>query len=161
MYCQRCTRATCQEPAVPAIDQRVDAFGRLRYEYYGMARIAVLPPSGGQPPRSILLDHVSGVWTHDNEDHTCSSYPPALPLLDSHACTHDWWRTPSQSSLLHYPGNELRTSISELRAVVSPLLLRLCRYRIRTLGALSHYKHLRLPRHQLPHNPEANSREER
>jgi hypothetical protein len=161
MYRQRRTRATSQEPAIPAIDQGVDAIGRLRYEHYGMARVAVLPPSGGQPPRSILLDHVAGVWTHDNEDHPRASYPPTFPLLDSHACAHDWRRTPGQSSILHYPGNELRTGISELRAMVSALLLRLCCYRIWTLGAVGHHKHLRLSGHQLPDNPKANSREER
>jgi hypothetical protein len=161
MYRQRCSRATCQEPAFPAIDLRVDAFGRLRYKHHGMARIAILPPSGGQSPRSILLDHVSGVRTHDDEDHPCASYPPTIPLLDSHACAHDWRRTPGQPSLLHDPGYGLWAGICKLRTVVPPLLLRLRRGRVWTMGSLGHLKHLQLPRHQLPDDPETDSREER
>jgi hypothetical protein len=133
----------------------MDTFGCLCCEHHGVARITILAPTRGQPPGSVLSYHVAGLWTYDNEDYPGASYSPTLPVLDSHAGAHDRRRTAGKPSLLHHSGNDLRTSVCELRAVVPTLLLRLCGSGVWTLGAFGHHQHLRLPGHQLSNDSQS------
>lgn len=150
MYRQRSASTTLQERAIPAAAERMDTTCDLRCQHHGLARIPILEAAGGQSPCSLLSYHVTCIRPNDNQDNSGASYPPAFPVLDDHACTHDWRGFACQSSIPYDFGHHIRSNFCKLRTLVSTRVFHLRGCRIRKMGASCHHEHMRLSRHQLP-----------
>lgn len=161
MYRQCCASTQIEEPAAATNDLRMDAVGHLCRLYNGLAGITVLKAAGGQPPCSVLPDHVPRLWAHDDQNYPGTPHSPTLPILDHYAGTHDRRCFACQSSLFYHPWYNLWADLRKFRAVVSSCVFCLRRGCVRKMGASCHHEHMQLSWYQLLNNSQENGREER